>query len=355
MVTDAKDRLRALDRVQTPDLWSRAVSLEPRSETDEAPSHRPARRAIAAIVAFAVFAGAGFLAWQAFRPNNHTPAQAMAGSILWPELTAEGLAATQARADSGDRSVGWRLDPKEVATRFAEHVLGWGVPTGAYTVTVMPINTSSGSVQATIAHVPVHCPIPPADTKPACPPPFDTELLTMRQAGATGASGVWSVTEVRASGLRLDLTPGDVVSNGTTLDGSVDFPENASAVPDFHPISGFSFGTGHLVSTGYFCGGSMAGPIPSRRGPVVQVSFTTTFGAGGSEAECGPSVAGFAWLSFESGDNTSPSPFPGFPIDSGHLGPTYGVLHYYGLTVVPMVVLIAPSPRVVSSSTMPPS
>src|SRR3954453_2562441 len=91
------------------------------------PNHSTVKRVVTGVVAFAVFALAGVFAWHAFRPDEHgstagTPGD-VAGTLIWPERTDAGLAATQAQADSGDGSVSWRLDPKQVATHFAEDVL----------------------------------------------------------------------------------------------------------------------------------------------------------------------------------------------------------------------------------------
>ena len=158
-MTDAKSRLRPLDRFETPDVWGRATTLDPRSEMDEVASgHRSSKRSVAGIVAFAVFIAAGAFAWQALRPvtRPETALGPIEGTILWPERTAAMLASAQSLADSGDPSVAWRLDPNEVATRFAEDVLGWGSPGSGYTVST----TQEGAAAATavVSRLPVHCP-----------------------------------------------------------------------------------------------------------------------------------------------------------------------------------------------------
>src|SRR6476661_5934448 len=124
-MTYAKSRLRPLDRLETPDLWRRATTLDPRSEMDEVASgHRSSKRSVAGIVAFAVFIAAGAFAWQALRP-----------------VTRPGTAP----------------GPNEVATRFAEFVLGWGSPGSGYTVST----TQEGAAAATVvvSRLPVHCPV----------------------------------------------------------------------------------------------------------------------------------------------------------------------------------------------------
>src|SRR6476661_6432942 len=159
-MTYAKSRLRPLDRLETPDLWRRATTLDPRSEMDEVASgHRSTKRSVAGIVAFAVFIAAGAFAWQALRPVTRpgTAPGPIEGTILWPERTTAALASAQSLADSGDPSASWRLDPNEVATRFAEFVLGWGSPGSGYTVST----TQEGAAAATVvvSRLPVHCPV----------------------------------------------------------------------------------------------------------------------------------------------------------------------------------------------------
>jgi hypothetical protein len=237
-MTDAKTRLRPLDRLETPDVWRRATTLDPRPEMDEVASgQHGSKRWIAGVVAFAVFIAAGAFAWQALRPvtRPETSPGSIEGTILWPERTAAMLATTQSLADSGDPSVAWRLDPGEVATRFAEDVLGWGTPDTGYVVSVG--EEGAGAATVTVTRSPVPCPSPLPGATSACPPPFADETLTLRQAGTTGETGVWSVTSVRASGLDLKLDPGDVIQNGGTIEARWHLPTESEAVEGFAAVS----------------------------------------------------------------------------------------------------------------------
>jgi hypothetical protein len=135
-MTDAKSRLRPLDRLETPDLWRRATTVDPRSEMDEVASgHRSSKRWIAGIVAFAVFIAAGAFAWQALRPvtRPETAQGPIDGSILWPERTAAALASTQSLAD-GRSGVAWRLGAR--GRNPIRRRLGWGTPDAGYVVSV---------------------------------------------------------------------------------------------------------------------------------------------------------------------------------------------------------------------------
>src|SRR3954470_9592569 len=138
MSNDWRPDLGVLDHLEMPaDVRDRVG----KTNVPLPPEHTTAKRMVAGVVAFAVFALAGVFAWQAFRPNEQgsvagTPGE-VTGTLIWPERTDAGLAAAQAQADSGDASVTWRLDPKQVATRFAEGVLGWGQPgLGSYEVSI---------------------------------------------------------------------------------------------------------------------------------------------------------------------------------------------------------------------------
>ncbi len=258
-MTDTNRRLRALDRLETPDVWRRATTLDPGSDVDEVASgHRSSRRSVAAIVAFAVFIAAGAFAWQALRPTRQPPLNRspipIDGSILWPERTADTLAITQSLADGGDPSVAWRLDPGEVATRFAENVLGWGSPQSGYTVSTT--QQGWGAATVVVDRLPIHCPVPAPGTTPSCPPPFARETLTLRQPGTLGETGVWSVASVRASGLDLQLDPGDVIQNGGTIGARWHLPAAGGAV------EGFAASVGYEMGPGYPCGGG------ERRGPI---------------------------------------------------------------------------------------
>jgi hypothetical protein len=248
--------LDVLDRLEMPATVRDRVG----KSGHRSPSGHPlGRRLITIGVAFAVFVGAGVFAWQAFRTSPRTPSssplESIDGTILWPEQTGQDLAAAQALADSGDPSVAWRLDPKEVATRFAEDVLGWGTPGGKYEVTLgaisQPQSTASEQIlTATLSRYAIPCPTPFPGEQMACPPPFSTEVVSLRQPGTTGASGVWTVAAVRAIGLDLDIDPGALVQNGDSIDGDIGFPATAPETSGYTAQGGFFVGQDRDCSSG---------------------------------------------------------------------------------------------------------
>ena len=332
-MTDAKSALRPLDRLETPDLWRRATTLDPRSDMDEVASgHRSSKRSVAGIVAFAVFIAAGAFAWQALRPVTRpgTAPGPIEGTILWPERTTAMLASAQALADQGDPSVAWRLDPKEVATRFAVDVLGWGTPDAGYVVSVA--DNGAGAATATLTPRPDMCPSPPSGSTPVCPLPFSEEVLTLRQAGRTGDTGVWSVTEARASGLDLPLAPGAVVPNGGTIRARWQLPTNGDA------LRGFAASAGWEMGPGYPCEGvELRGPFRANGGTRLEVYSSPGALRG---LDCGSLPASYAWIGTSivpHGKTASMSLLAPFLLGS-QTATTPTSVRFYGLTVVPMLV-----------------
>jgi len=331
-MTDAKSRLRPLDRLETPDVWGRATTLDPRSEMDEVASgHRSSKRSVAGIVAFAVFIAAGAFAWQALRPvtRPETALGPIEGTILWPERTAAMLASAQSLADSGDPSVAWRLDPNEVATRFAEDVLGWGSPQSGYTVSTT--QEGAGAATVVVSRLPIHCPVPTPGTTPSCPLPFAEETLALRQAGTLGETGVWSVASVRASGLDLKLDPGDVIQNGGDIEARWHLPAAGEAVEGFAASAGYEMGAGYPCEFEL-----MNGPIRSDGSTRLDVSVNPGALLGN---HCGPLPASYAWVAtsvIPRGEGSSM--FLPVPLYQGSSTPTPPTSVLYGLTVVPMLI-----------------
>jgi hypothetical protein len=348
---ELKDQLRVLDAAQAPDLWSDAQHRTPRAQPEPPTPSRPASSRIAAgVVAFAVCIAGSVLVWQAFRPGPasvQAPSEAVAGVALWPERTAANLAKTQALADSGDPSVTWRLDPKEVAINFAEDILGWGKPVSDsggvhYAVAVDP-SWSSGdsSASVSVSQLAIPCPTPPPGEPMTCPPPYNEETLTLRQLGATGEAGVWSVTEVRASGFDLALNAGDHLHNGDSISGHVSFPPTADAVHGFVAQSGFMVGTDPDCLSGSNVGRTDEGGI----------SIDVSVGSNGWAAEgCDATTPGFAFIA-----TASVPPCPKEVIGCNVVvlvsSPLSGSDHpLFGLTAVPMSLSVLDGSQTESST-----
>ncbi len=333
-MTDTKQRLRALDLIDTPDVWERALSLDPATELEGSVELPMRKRLVAITVAFALFAATGVFVWQGFRPSPPNPAaapsDALSRTVLWPERTEAALAAAQASADAGDPGTAWRTDPAKVAERFAEDVLGWG-PTypagGTYGVRIAA-GSARGQVEAVLQRFATPCPSPAPGAVSSCPPPYEDETLALRQEATTGPTGVWSVTEVRASDdLRLDLQPGEEIPNGTSITGSVAFPSTASEFPNLSAASGIHVGADTR------CAIVEGREVRQGDGSLFTVSVPPDAQAG---TDCGPTPGGYAWIataprSLRRGDAVAD------PLASSGdaLSPAF-----YGLTLVPVQVSI---------------
>src|SRR5437870_568807 len=87
---------------------------------------RTSTRVATAIAAFLVFALAiSLFAIPTLRLHEGSGALTAGGQLLplWPARTTDEVQALQAQADSGDAA--WALDPRQVAARFGQAVLGW--------------------------------------------------------------------------------------------------------------------------------------------------------------------------------------------------------------------------------------
>jgi hypothetical protein len=349
---NARKRLRSLDLIETPDVWHRATTLEPGDESVDRGFGDPRRtrqRIVAGLVGFAVFLAAGAFAWQAFRMSPTQPLASplgpLDGSLLWPERTGADLAATQERLDGGDASLAWRLDPKEVATRFAEDVLGWGEPDGRYVVSISVNWGPTGSpIEASLDRIPPPCAPPPPEGVSPCPYPFEGEVLTLQQstdrqptASIDPAGGsIWVVTAVRASDLKLDVEQGATVEAGATLSGHLALPDPMASVWDFSAAAGMTAGADLSCSStiGNPAGsGGLSMEVPT---PVDE-----------SGVSCGPQLAGYAWIAASQGMQATD---PG-TMDPLTAGPEQVL---YGLTAVPMLVTTeVASPTDATTTTIP--
>ena len=353
----AKDRLSPLDQLETPDVWARAKSLEPGLSSDpESPATPRSGRLVAAVVAFAVFIAAGVFAWRSLQPAPGTPTEegSTFAATLWPEQSAEELAATQAQIDAGNPDYAWRLDPTQVASAFAESVLGWGPPTSDsggtnYAVTLDPkAMESENSVFVSISQPALPCPSPPPGQAGTCPPPYASELLALQRSESPGGSGVWTVTEARASGFELNVAAGDRLDNGDPISGSLTFPSTAAATTDYVTQYGF------FANGGDACDGGITYGVETIQNRTI--SFPASIGLDRWTANhCAPEPSGFA---FVASGNVQPCPenvigCPFVALVGSDLGANHQPL--YGLTAVPISVSVLPSPGPDSFTTPSPS
>jgi hypothetical protein len=194
-----------------------------------------------------------------------------------------------------------------------------------------------------VGHLAIPCPTPSPSVGATCPPPYDGETLTLRQLGATGQAGVWSVTSVTASGLTLDLKAGETLTNPTQLNGSVTFPDTWRSVAGFHAETGFRVGTGPG------CNQAQANATQEGDGPLLNVSV--------DPSTCDEtSPAGYGWIA--TGTQIT-LPLLDTPFDLLEPSGDQPSPRFFGLTVVPFTLSLdaaeaessTPTPTATSSIT----
>lgn len=288
-MTDWRERLQTFNRLSPDqDLYQRAR----RGPRREAPPEGPSRtsRIVAAVTAAAVAVAAGVFAWTAFHPEppmeEPTPPSIQVadlgedGSVLWPEISAEGLAERQAALDAGRGGDRWLLDPDALTHRFAETVLGW-YDDGTYDVSTEP--TADGLLRTTLTRVPEECD-PPDEDRGVMECLVGTEELLLAQPVRSGEGGLWAIVEVRAPTLTVDVAAGETVTNGgsvsvnATLDDRVRVVVGSAvgAWSDERPCGTYS-GTARLTTQQ----DRIAVAVPPDRA---------------SGTECGEAAPGYVWV-----------------------------------------------------------
>jgi hypothetical protein len=121
---------------------------------------------------------------------------------IWPEANLGEVRASQRRVNGGEDA--WRTDPVATAAHFATDILNWDGDL------VVARGDATGAGATSSAATGVHLEI---GTRAA--DPGDRVELRLHQLAGLGDGGVWSVTEVRAAGIRLrSPNPGQRVGFG---------------------------------------------------------------------------------------------------------------------------------------------
>lgn len=175
-------------------------------------------------------------------PSASGPAAWVPPSVpyLWPENWARDantvLEQVQAKVDAGQGDLRWRTDPREVAKRFAEQVLGWS--------SVTPGERDLGPGVPGLVFELIKCPDIPGAT--SCP--FHTgpqHYVWLQQPGRTGGGGIWDVAGVWAD--TLDVGMGHQLSadvealvGGATLHMDLTIPDDQTVSIGFAGQNGCS-------------------------------------------------------------------------------------------------------------------
>lgn len=255
-----------------PELLRRAAMVAPPDDGFQQRLLRRARRrrvlnaSGTGLVAIALVAGAVVGSQSLLRSTGTTPADespspgpgAAATPIqaVWPETTAEELAASQARADAGE--LPWRLDPVRTATAFATVILGWDPADVQAEETGRP---RIGTAFVSISNLGLG---PGADSQTPAPP---ETVVTLRQLGTTDGGGVWSVVRTESDRIELDTDSGPPASGSTLTAHLVD------TVQEWSPgllivVDGRQLGTVSLIMTDP--SGALALRLPELGGAVPE-------------------------------------------------------------------------------------
>ena len=226
-MSDLHARLERIgDRVRVaPDSFERLERARRRRERD--------RRITAGAVALLVAIAGTAAAYTAFRTNDGGQTIGGGGQdgffALWPEQTAEGLAAAQAAVDAGDPDFAWRSEPSEVARRFALDELLWPAVTvlGVVSEVTQPDSATADSDPTADGELFLDVAVPAGSVcdqivaDATCP----TTSVTLKMVRLGRADGLWSVVRVKSPGLVLPLRAGEEVASGTAVTMPTFLPE----------------------------------------------------------------------------------------------------------------------------------
>jgi hypothetical protein len=265
-----RKKLEGIDQVgPSDDVYERAKAGPTLRET-QSPMQRTSTRVATAIAAFVVFALAiSLFAIPTLRLHEGSGALTAGGQLLplWPARTTDEVQALQAQADSGDAA--WALDPRQVAARFGESVLGWtgasaspvtsaggcdvvagSYPSGSYAAAAYPGGCPAGFVGygPTAILTPAGCSpsmllcgsaaqsattpsagqfmtfqLFPCDPS-VCGQASFMETVEVFQPLRVGEGNVWSVLEASSPSIELTVSPGQTVSNGSSLSSGLRIP-----------------------------------------------------------------------------------------------------------------------------------
>jgi hypothetical protein len=269
-----RKKLEGIDQVgPSDDVYERAKAGPTVPET-QSPMQRTSTRVATAIAAFVVFALAiSLFAIPTLRLHDQSGALSPGGQLLplWPARTTDEVQALQVQADSGDAA--WALDPRQVATRFGQAVLGWpnawaspvtsagrcSVASGSYPSGSYATKAFAGRCPATgfedygpVAYPPTGACDPPmllcggsssepgstnssagqfitfqllpCDPGTTCNLASILETVELFQPLGAGEGNVWSVLQANSSLIDLAVSPGQTVSNGSSLSTGLRIP-----------------------------------------------------------------------------------------------------------------------------------
>jgi hypothetical protein len=311
------------------DVYERAKA-GPRLPEAQSPMQRTSTRVATAIAAFVVFALAiSLFIVPTLRLHDDSSALSAGGQLLplWPVRTVEQVQALQDEADAG--RAGWALDPQQVATRFGQAVMAWPDASASPSTLGTGCNVASGPYPSGSYAARAFAGYCPADYAPTAYPPPETcdpsmllcggivpqpgsssssagrsmtlqlvpcdptvcgqasfsETVEVFQPLEAGEGNVWSVLEVSSSSIDLAVSPGQTVSNessvstGLRIAGSQQF--------GFGVHVGASASCSLDTATDVFHGPMSADGLTTAAGSELTTDFGTASGTSCQQAEPG--------------------------------------------------------------------
>jgi hypothetical protein len=165
---------------------------------------------LAVSVVAALFLVSTFDGQPVVTPQGTADALPTSTPTVWPESVINGDAAArvQAAVDSGDGTLQWRTDPKEVVFRFARRILG-------RSVALTNIATEPGQWKASM----IPCPAGFLQGNASCGGPAGGLQIDLVQPETPGDGGIWSVAAVTSDQLdvSIDAPAGEPVAEGTDV------------------------------------------------------------------------------------------------------------------------------------------
>jgi hypothetical protein len=306
-----RKKLEGIDQVgPSDDVYERAKAGPTLTEA-QSPMQRTSTRVATAIAAFVVFALAiSLFAIPTLRLHEGSGALTAGGQLLplWPARTTDEVQALQAQADSGDAA--WALDPRQVATRFGQAVLGWpdawaggassfdptcGVVQGTYPNTASPeipcayaagstpvggvgsaapgtvcnsafllcgqatgSDPSTGPQSAFLSFAVAVCDPSSCHAAP-------TETVELFQPMRAGGGQIWAVIEASSPSIDLAVSPGQTVREGSSISTGARIR------------TGAQFGFGVHVGASGSC--SLDKATDAYHGPVATDGLSTSAGS----------------------------------------------------------------------------
>jgi hypothetical protein len=165
---------------------------------------------LAVIVVAALFVATTFDGQPVATPQGTVDTLPTATPTVWPENAINGDAAArvQAAVDSGDGTLQWRTDPREVTDRFARQILGRSVD-------ITGIAVQPGHWKASM----IPCPAGFLQGDAGCGNPEQGLQIDLVQPETQGDGGIWSVAAVTSDRLviSIDGPEGEPVAEGTDV------------------------------------------------------------------------------------------------------------------------------------------